>query len=98
MRFMFLIHSDSDAAPTPELFEAMHALAQREVAAGRMIYDAANEPKKAHFIAEAGHNDLMEHGMATVVTEFLDELPGSPSIAAASRREPPADVAVTASP
>jgi fermentation-respiration switch protein FrsA (DUF1100 family) len=65
---------------------------------GRMIYDAANEPKKAHFIAEAGHNDLMEHGMATAVTAFLDELPGSPSIAAASRREPPADVAVTASP
>jgi hypothetical protein len=44
MRFMFLIHSDSDAAPTPELFEAMHALAQREVAAGRMIYDAGLAP------------------------------------------------------
>jgi fermentation-respiration switch protein FrsA (DUF1100 family) len=42
---------------------------------GRMIYDAANEPKRAHFIAEAGHNDLMEHGLAGAVTTFLDELP-----------------------
>ena len=42
---------------------------------GRMIYDAANEPKVAHFIAEAGHNDLMEHGLAQAVTTFLDRLP-----------------------
>jgi fermentation-respiration switch protein FrsA (DUF1100 family) len=42
---------------------------------GRMIYDAANEPKRAHFIAEAGHNDLLEHGMAKAVTGFLEELP-----------------------
>jgi fermentation-respiration switch protein FrsA (DUF1100 family) len=43
---------------------------------GRMIYDAANEPKRAHFIAEAGHNDLVEHGLPKAVTEFLDGLPG----------------------
>jgi fermentation-respiration switch protein FrsA (DUF1100 family) len=42
---------------------------------GRMIYDAANEPKRAHFIAEAGHNDLIEHGLARAVTEFLEALP-----------------------
>jgi fermentation-respiration switch protein FrsA (DUF1100 family) len=42
---------------------------------GRMIYDAANEPKHAHFIAEAGHNNLPEHGLAQAVTKFLDELP-----------------------
>jgi hypothetical protein len=41
-----------------------------------MIYDAANEPKRAHFIAEAGHNDLMQHGLAQAVTAFLDALPG----------------------
>jgi fermentation-respiration switch protein FrsA (DUF1100 family) len=63
---------------------------------GRMIYDAANEPKKAHFIAEAGHNDLMQHGMATAVTTFLDELPNSPSIASASHIAPAADVAAAA--
>jgi len=41
---------------------------------GRMLYDAANEPKRAHFIAEAGHTDLMHHGFAKAVTDFLDEL------------------------
>jgi uncharacterized protein len=41
---------------------------------GRMVYDAANEPKRAHFIAEAGHTDLMHHGFAKAVTDFLDEL------------------------
>ncbi|HEY3947396.1 YciI family protein [Phenylobacterium sp.] len=40
MRFMFLIHTAAEAAPTPALMTAMHAMAQREVAAGRMIADA----------------------------------------------------------
>ena len=44
MRFMFLIHSASDAAPTPELINAMDELAAREVAAGRMIYDGGLMP------------------------------------------------------
>lgn len=42
---------------------------------GRMLYDAANEPKRAHFIAEAGHTDLMHFGFAKAVTDFLDALP-----------------------
>jgi hypothetical protein len=41
---MFLIHSASEAAPTPELIQAMHEMAAREVAAGRMIYDAGLMP------------------------------------------------------
>ena len=44
MRFMFLIHSASEATPTPELIDAMHELAVQEVAAGRMIYDAGLMP------------------------------------------------------
>jgi fermentation-respiration switch protein FrsA (DUF1100 family) len=48
---------------------------------GRMIYDAANEPKRAHFIAEAGHTDLMEHGFAKSVTDFLDEVPAGEAAA-----------------
>ena len=44
---------------------------------GKMVYDAANEPKRALFLAEAGHNDLMQHGLAKAVTEFLDGLPQS---------------------
>jgi fermentation-respiration switch protein FrsA (DUF1100 family) len=65
---------------------------------GRMVYDAANEPKRAHFIAEAGHTDLMHHGFAKAVTEFLDELPGSHSNASASRSGPAVDVAAATSP
>lgn len=44
VRFMFLIHSASQTAPTPELADAMHEMAVQEVAAGRMIYDAGLMP------------------------------------------------------
>lgn len=44
MRVMFLITSDSPAAPTPELMEAMHTLATREIAAGRMLADGGLMP------------------------------------------------------
>jgi hypothetical protein len=48
MRFMFVIKTDGGAAaigPTPELMEAMHAMAEREVAAGRMIADGGLFPR-----------------------------------------------------
>jgi len=45
MRFMFIIKSDSqDVAPPPAMMEAMHAMAEREVAAGRMIDDGGLMP------------------------------------------------------
>jgi hypothetical protein len=37
MRFMFIVKSAHSGPPTPELIEAMHKLADREVKAGRMI-------------------------------------------------------------
>ena len=37
MKFMYLVTSAHPAAPTPELMEAMHKLADREIKAGRMI-------------------------------------------------------------
>src|ERR1700676_4995306 len=37
MRFMFIVKSAHTAAPTPELMEAMHKLADREIKAGRML-------------------------------------------------------------
>ena len=37
MRFMFIVTSAQAAAPTPELMEAMHKLADREIKAGRML-------------------------------------------------------------
>jgi hypothetical protein len=37
MRFMYLVSSTVPAAPTPQLLEAMHKLADRETKAGRML-------------------------------------------------------------
>jgi fermentation-respiration switch protein FrsA (DUF1100 family) len=44
---------------------------------GRMLFAAANEPKFAHFLPGAGHSDLIEHGLAEKVMQFLDGLPVS---------------------
>jgi fermentation-respiration switch protein FrsA (DUF1100 family) len=41
---------------------------------GRMLFEAANEPKYGHFLPEAGHSDLIEHGLTGKVMEFLDSL------------------------
>jgi fermentation-respiration switch protein FrsA (DUF1100 family) len=38
----------------------------------RRLFDAAPEPKEAHFFPEAQHNDLLDHGMARLVIDFLD--------------------------
>ena len=37
MRFMYIVTSAHPGPPTPELLEAMHKLAQREIKAGRML-------------------------------------------------------------
>jgi hypothetical protein len=37
MRFMFIVKSAHRGSPTPELLEAMHKLADREIKAGRML-------------------------------------------------------------
>ncbi|HEY2358792.1 MAG TPA: YciI family protein [Phenylobacterium sp.] len=47
MRFMFIIKAASAADPTPALMEAMHAMAEREVKAGRMIVDGGLAPRDA---------------------------------------------------
>ena len=44
MRFMFIMHGEGHGPPTPALAEAMHAMAAREVAAGRMIADGGLMP------------------------------------------------------
>ncbi|HEX3888226.1 MAG TPA: YciI family protein [Phenylobacterium sp.] len=45
MRFMFIVKSASAMGPNPALMEAMHALAEREVKAGRMIHDGGLAPR-----------------------------------------------------
>ena len=37
MRFMYIVTSAHHAQPTPQLLEAMHKLADREIKAGRML-------------------------------------------------------------
>jgi len=45
MRFMYIITSSTPAAaPTPALIEAMHTMAAREIAAGRMVDDGGLMP------------------------------------------------------
>ena len=47
MRFIFIVKTADASAPSSEMIEAMHQLAQREVAAGRMIYDGGLMPPQA---------------------------------------------------
>jgi hypothetical protein len=47
MRFMFIIKGASEGGPTPGLMEAMHEMAKREIAAGRMIADGGLMPRDA---------------------------------------------------
>ena len=44
MRFMYIVTSAHQSSPTPELLEAMHKLADREIKAGRMIDNAGLAP------------------------------------------------------
>ena len=42
---------------------------------GRCLYGAARQPKQAHFIPGAGHNDLFDFGLTEIELEFLASLP-----------------------
>jgi hypothetical protein len=44
MRYMFIVKSSQNAEPTPELLQAMHKMAQREIQAGRMLDDGGLVP------------------------------------------------------
>ena len=57
---LFIIHGDLD-----------RVLPQSQ---GRMVFDAAQQPKQALWIDGGGHNDLFDHGAGQAVLEFLDEL------------------------
>ena len=39
---------------------------------GRRLFDAASEPKQAHYLPEAQHNDLLDYGMVPLVIAFLE--------------------------
>jgi hypothetical protein len=72
MRFMFIIKSDQAAAPTAEMIEAMHALAQREVKAGRMIDDGGLMPRDAGAeVRLAGGKLIVMDGPFTETKEMI---------------------------
>jgi len=62
---LFVIHGARDRV-TPQRF-------------GRMLFERAPEPKAAVWLPDAGHNDLVQHGMIEAVTRFLDDLPAAAS-------------------
>jgi fermentation-respiration switch protein FrsA (DUF1100 family) len=41
---------------------------------GRRLFKAARQPKEAHFLPGAGHNDLFEHGLTAIELDFLARL------------------------
>ena len=45
MRFMYIVTSSHPGPPTPELLEAMHKLANREIKAGRMLDNGGLMPR-----------------------------------------------------
>ena len=47
MRFMFIVKTAHSGPPTPELVEAMHKLANREIKAGRMLDNGGLTPLAA---------------------------------------------------
>lgn len=59
---LLIIHGERDAT-TPAAF-------------GHLLLERARAPKQGFFPAEAGHNDLMHHGMPERVLGFLAELGG----------------------
>jgi hypothetical protein len=61
MRFMFIITSAMQAQPTPAMLEAMHTMATREIAAGRMLDDGGLMP------LDMGARITNSRGMVSVV-------------------------------
>src|SRR4051812_9700947 len=45
MRFMYIVTPVHATSPTPELMDAVHKLAEREIKAGRMINSGALQPR-----------------------------------------------------
>ena len=41
---------------------------------GRTLFERAAEPKRAHWLPDAGHNDLARHGSIQLVLDYLEEL------------------------
>ncbi len=56
---ILVIHGEEDTVIPPKF--------------GRRLFEQAPEPKQAHFLPEALHNDLLDYGMAPLVVDFLEK-------------------------
>ncbi len=56
---ILVIHGEEDTVIPPKF--------------GRRLFEQAPEPKQAHFLLEALHNDLLDYGMAPLVADFLEK-------------------------
>ena len=67
MRFMFIVKSAHKGSPTPELMEAMHKLANREIKAGRMLDSGGLMP-----LATGAQVRIMDGKLSVVDGPFVE--------------------------
>jgi uncharacterized protein len=56
---------------------------------GRKLFEAANEPKQAEFLPDAGHNDVYSLHVQEIVLNFLGKLPTDPLLESAPANAEP---------
>ena len=71
MRYMFIIRSAQPASPSPELIDAMHKLAEREVKAGRMIADGGLMPAETGAVVRLKKRKLTLDGPFAETKEVI---------------------------
>ncbi len=54
---------------------------------GKKLFEAANEPKQAEFVPEAGHNNVYNLKVQQVILNFLANLPTDPLLAPVGKAE-----------
>jgi hypothetical protein len=90
MRFMFIVNPAHPGPPTPELMEAVHKLADREIKAGRMLDSGGLMP-----VATGAQVRIMDGKLSVVDGPFVEakeviggyaifELPGKEEAVAAA--------------
>src|SRR6202140_4511480 len=67
MRFMYIVTSAHSGPPTPELLEAMHKLANREIRAGRMLDNGGLMP-----IAEGAQVRIIDGQLSVLDGPFVE--------------------------
>ena len=83
MRFMFIVKSAHRGPPSPELMEAMHKLADREIKAGRLIDTGVLTREMRMY---AGGQQLARIGLDSVDSAFPYSLTTAPVGSARSKR------------